>query len=129
MHTYFQINGVIADPSGNVEGQGYSGQPPYTNDPGAEQIEGKGPIPRGLWHMKELIAQHPTLGPDVIVLEPDADTRAYVIGLGRDPNSFRVHGERLEPPPGFASDGCIIADRDVRVGKLWQSPDHDIQVV
>jgi hypothetical protein len=39
-----------------------------------------------------------------------------------------MHGERTKPPAGFASDGCIIMPRQVRM-ECWNSNDHDLQVI
>lgn len=125
---YHQASGCTDEPSGKILCSGYSGQPPYVNNPGAEKLEGKGPIPCGNWKMISLEAETPLHGPDVIVLQPDADTRARIIAMGRDPDSFRVHGERLTPPPGLASDGCIINGHPYRM-IMWNSPDHDLEVI
>lgn len=126
--TYEQLTGKFTDPSGTLQGKGYSGQPPYTNKPDSEGLEGLGPIPVGMWEATSVIAEHPKLGPFVIVLRPDEVTREKVIALGREPDSFRVHGERMKPPPGYASDGCIIQIRTVRE-LYWNSLDKWIQVV
>lgn len=115
---YSQASGCITDPWGAIRGVGYSGQPPHKNLPSAESLEGLGPIPCGEWEMVSLIEHHPKLGPNVIVLRPDETTRARVLELGREPESFRVHGERNEPPEGYASDGCIIQNHDIRM-LMW----------
>ena len=124
--TYRQSSGVLMNPAGAIMGTGYSGQPPHTNVPADEVLEGLGPIPCGNWTMVSL-EQSPKLGPDVIVLEPDAETRARILAMPRDPDSFRIHGEREEPPPGFASDGCIILTHTCRM-LCWQSVDHALIV-
>jgi hypothetical protein len=127
--TYQQNSGRLSDPNGALQGVGYSGQPPHTNAPADEGLEGLGPIPRGIWTKKSVEWDNPKLGPFVIVLEPDETTRARIVTLGRDPDSFRMHGERLPPaPPGFASDGCIVQIRQVREN-FWNSPDPVLEVV
>ena len=125
---YEQSTGRLLAPTGTVQGRGYSGQPPYTNDPSAEGLEGKGPIPCGVWFVSGVEYDNPKLGQFVLILTPDAATRARVLALGRDPDSFRMHGEKLEPPPGFASDGCIVQVRLVRE-MVNDSPDKQINVV
>lgn len=111
----------------------YSGQPPHVNDSAAEGLVGQGPLPKGNWKMVRLLINTQTHGPYVIVLEPDAATRARIVAMGRDPDSFRCHGERLEPPPGLASDGCLIASHPTRV-VMWEgegraASDHDLECV
>ena len=125
---YSQSSGSLVDPTGTLQGKGYSGQPPHTNVPADEGLEGLGPTPCGMWEVVAVIEDHPTLGPFVLVLRPDSATRTRVVALGRDPDSFRCHGERLQPPPGYASDGCMIQVRLVRE-LLWNSVDKWISVV
>ena len=123
---YSQATGRLTDPAGAFAGVGYSGQPPYVNDGAAENIACKGPIPCGMWEVVGA-EDSPTLGPLTLILSPDAATRSKVLGYGRDPDTFRMHGERLEPPPGFASDGCLVQIRTVRLS-VYQSTDKWIQV-
>jgi hypothetical protein len=127
MWLYHQNTGWLNDPSGQDIWQGYSGQPPHVNVSADEGLEGLGPIPSGTWLVTEVFQEHPKLGPFVLVLEPDEPTRARVILLGRDPDSFRMHGERSIPPSGYASDGCIIMPRSVRE-LVWDNADHEISV-
>ena len=119
---YAQLTGNMTDPSGQLQGKGYSGQPPHSNDPSAQDQPNIGPIPQGLWQMVELIPESTSHGPYVIRLEPYPQTQTF----GR--SGFLVHGERIAPPPGFASDGCIIQVRLVRE-MMWDSSDHDLLVV
>jgi hypothetical protein len=67
-------------------------------------------------------------GPDVIVLEPDAETRARILAMGRNPDSFRLHGDRKEPPLGLASDGCGILPHPDRM-LMWSSSDKDLLAI
>ncbi len=125
---YDQAAGTFTDPTGTLQGKGYSGHPPHTNDPAAEGLESKGPIPKGNWYavgVEEHTTEH---GPFVVVLRPDLNTLQKVVALGREPSTFRIHGERVAPPPGLASEGCIILDRQMRE-LFWANIDHDIQVV
>jgi hypothetical protein len=119
---WVQASGAFSDPAGIQNWIGYSGQPPHTNDTASEGLEGLGPIPRGKWQGVELIEDSPKLGPYIIRLEPYPETNT----LGR--SGFFMHGERANPPPGFASDGCLILERAAREA-FWTSEDHDIEVV
>lgn len=127
-HTYHQASGVWMNPKGAILGTGYSGQPPHTNVIGDEALEGLGPIPAGNWYITAIQEENIKLGPSVLILEPDNDTRARILAMPRDPDSFRIHGERLEPPPGYASDGCIILTRFCRL-MIWESLDHALVVM
>ena len=126
--TYNQRTGELSDPEGVIRGTGYSGQPPHSNKPQDEGLLGLGPIPCGDWTATGVEMTTTSHGPFVIVLAPDATTRIRVKALGRDPDSFRIHGERITPPPGYASDGCIIQPRSVRE-LFWNSTKHDVQVI
>lgn len=118
---YSVSTGNFADPSGIFQGKGYSGQPPHTNDRDSEFLKNEGPIPEGLWQAVELIPESATHGPFAIRLEPYAHTVTY----GR--SGFMIHGDSIEHP-GYASDGCIILDRELRE-MFWASEDHDLEVV
>ena len=128
MQTYQQSTGIWQDATGETLGVGYSGQPPHTNVASDEGLEGLGPIPAGSWTMTGVELETPLHGPYVIVLAPHPDTRARILAMPRDPDSFRIHGERFKPPAGFASDGCIILSRSEREA-IWNSGDHELQVV
>lgn len=125
--TWQVTGGRLIDPTGTLQAKGYSGQPPHTNVAADEGLEGLGPIPRGNWFATGVEEETVKHGPFVIVLAPDANTRSFVVSLGRDPDSFRIHGERVAPPLGLASDGCIIISRDIRE-LFWASLDHDLLV-
>jgi hypothetical protein len=127
MLKYEVLTGQLFDAAGKLLGTGYSGKDPYKNDPSAEGMEGAGPIPRGNWKLVSLELTTPLHGPYVIVLEPDADTRGRVISHGRDPSSFRIHGDSLKTP-GSASEGCLIIGRPIRE-QIWTGTDHDLEVV
>ena len=119
--TFQQLTGNFIDPDGALKGKGYSGQPPHSNDPTAQDQHNIGPIPQGLWQAVELIPQSTSHGPYAIRLEPYPAT----VTFGR--SGFMLHGDSIARP-GFASDGCIIQSRDIRE-LFWNSPDHDILVV
>lgn len=118
--TYEQLTGNLLDPTGTLQGKGYSGYPPHRNDPGSEVVRSLGPIPHGLWQAVELIPES-SHGPFAIRLEPYDQTETF----GRA--GFLMHGDSI-PHPGLASEGCIIQSRDVRE-LFWASADHDINVV
>ena len=127
MLKYEQSTGKLFDATGKLLGTGYSGKDPHKNNPAAEGIEDLGPIPRGVYKltaMEETTAEH---GPYVIVLAPDDATRAKILALNRQPDTFRIHGNSLLHP-GAASAGCVIQPRPVRV-QIWTGTDHDLEVV
>lgn len=85
---------------------GYSGFPPYQNDPKSEQVKSLGPIPKGRYHIGAPY-DSPNVGPFALPLEAYPETMTF--GRG----DFRIHGDsRLSP--GFASHGCLIFPRQVR---------------
>jgi hypothetical protein len=100
----------------------------YQNNPDCCNLVDRGPIPPGNWKATGLV-DDPKTGDYTIVLAPaDVETLQSVKALGRDPFSFRMHGERIPPAaPGYASEGCIIAPRTVREA-FWNSEDHSLQV-
>ena len=118
---YEQLTGNLYAPDGLLAGTGYSGQPPHTNIPADQSLEGLGPIPCGLWHAVEMIPDTEKHGPYVIRLEPDPATDT----LGR--SGFLMHGDSIARP-GYGSDGCIVEPRAVREA-FWSDVDHDILVV
>lgn len=121
MFAYRQASGAFEDAIGSILDMGYSGQPPHKNLPESEDLVGKGPCPRGSYKAKELREHTDTHGPYVIVLEPDADTRARILAMGRNPDTFYVHGDSIKNP-GFASEGCLIVKLAARQA-FWQSGD------
>ena len=126
--TYEITSGKLYSDTGELLDIGYSGQPPHVNDFAAVGEVGIGPIPAGSWRISGLEWDNPKLGPFVLILEPNEATMAHVISLNRDPGSFRIHGERVEPPAGYASDGCLIFPRSIRE-QIWNSGDHELDTV
>lgn len=96
--------------AGKFISMGYSGQPNYKNNPKYEGLKEKGPIPRGVYIMREPI-DTATHGPFVIWLTPSGGNEMY--GRG----SFGVHGDSVVHP-GAASLGCIVLPRQARE-LLW----------
>jgi hypothetical protein len=129
MWTYEIPTGILLDPSGVKEDTGYSGHPPHVNDVNAIGIEGVGPLPPGNYTFAQLIEDDPETGKYTIVLVPDVATRAYIISLHRDPDSFRMHGDLIgHAGQDLASDGCLIFILQTRMTG-WGSPDHALQAV
>ncbi len=128
--TYCQSTGLLYAPSGDRQGQGYSGHPPYVNDPRAEGRVGEGPLPRGKYRIEGPPKDTASHGPYVLRLDPDALTRERIKGYGRDPDSLLCHAKLVQEfgkATGEASKGCLCLDRPERKA-LWESPDHDLLV-
>ena len=119
MLTYRQTTGSISLID-DTWGYGYSGQPPYKNDPAAQDKPDLGPLPCGLWHIVGVHYRHESLGPYVMNLEPEPQTTTF----GR--SSFRIHGDSISKP-GYASHGCLVFSRPLRT-RIWESGDRDIWV-
>ena len=120
MWVFNQANGVLAH-NGVQIGTGYSGHPPYVNDPSAEAIRGEGPIPRGFWTFGEAI-QHPVLG-WALPISPNIGTETF----GRD--GFYCHGDEISHPgQELASDGCMIMGLAIRQ-EINSDQDKELQVV
>lgn len=98
----------------------YSGNGDGLNNPNMEAVHSIGPIPRGRWRIVQWDDHHGSLGPIVAILEP-VDHDAH----GR--SAFREHGDN--PLENFTgSDGCIVADHDLRVA-MRATGDMDLEVV
>lgn len=91
----------------NIVGTGYSGHGDALNDETKTNEKGKGPIPKGLWHLTTWEEHHPHLGDIVIHLMPDSTTETF----GR--SAFFIHGDNQQMNY-TASDGCIILSKDLR---------------
>ena len=118
--TYLQKTGELLNPDGFVAGVGYSGFGIAKNDPDAETVAGRGPIPEGLYTIGP-VEVHPDLGPVVMPLIPDPSNEMH----GR--SAFFIHGDSREHP-GKASHGCIIMARAVREA-VSVSADRKLTVV
>ncbi len=95
-------------------GVGYSGRGAGLNNPALEGALCTGPIPRGVYTLGAVLETGPgRTGEYVIQLIPDDATRATILALGRDPDSFFCHGDNIEQNH-TASEGCIVAPRAVR---------------
>jgi hypothetical protein len=110
--------------SGALTGHGrsfacYSGHGEARNNPDMEGDVGLGPIPRGRWRMTA-IEDHPaSTGPKTIILVPVGHD-----ALGR--SAFRIHGDNAAHD---ASHGCIVHSPGPDRQAVWDSGDHDLEVV
>lgn len=115
--------------NGTLFDTGYAGHGVGLNNPAATGMKGIGPLPTGVYNAVEMFEQHAHVGAYAIYLQPDADTRVRIINLGRDPDSFFIHGDEVDHiGEHLASDGCLIHSRTSRVG-FWEGSDHQISVV
>lgn len=121
MWSYNQTTGVLSRGS-QILGIGYSGNGKGINNPDLQNIEKVGPIPVGHYRILPPIdtAKH---GPFFLPLLPAPQNEMF----GR--SNFGIHGERLEPPPGLASEGCIIISPKAKREELWNSGDYELEVV
>ncbi|MBS0967655.1 DUF2778 domain-containing protein [Nissabacter archeti] len=115
--TYHQSTGEIYHNS-RYRGKGYAGRMTNKNNPDRQQVKGLGPLPRGRY---KITAKTHSKGPVTLVLEQIEGTT-----FGR--SAFRIHGERRRPPVGWASEECIILDRDIREA-IWDSGDKILEVM
>jgi hypothetical protein len=120
MWTYRLASGFLSRDGDKTLYKGYSGHPPYVNDPLAVQRQGEGPIPPGGYTIGEP-HQTATHGPFVLRLTPDPANQMH----GRD--GFLIHGDSTTAP-GTASHGCVILPRGAREA-VWTSGDHNLMVV
>jgi hypothetical protein len=100
---YEQSTGRLYSGNELVE-TGYSGALTCKNRPDRQHVKGMGPLPRG----KYRVAGHSaSKGPwTIILVQTSRET------FGR--SAFRIHGERVNKPAGFASEGCIIMSNSTR---------------
>lgn len=117
--TYHQIDGVL-EHDGQHIGTGYSGHGPGVNEPSLETTPNIGPICRG-WYTRSEPFDHPTHGPVVMRLIPDAANEMF----GR--SGFLMHGDGTHAP-GTASLGCIVQGREAREA-FAKSEDKRLEVV
>lgn len=103
-------------------GKGYSGQPPFTNNPNAEAMKMLGPIPKGWYTIEPVLSRRSTLGAYVLPLIPDKLNEMF----GR--SGFFIHGDS-KTKPGYASHGCIILPLKARQFIDTQVPSRRLQVI
>ena len=120
MWTYKQSTGEILDASGVVVGRGWAGQREGKNNPSLQHVHNVGPLPKGIYSIGKPY-DSPHTGLYTMALTPDPSNEMF----GR--SEFRIHGAAYTNPE-LSSDGCIIQIHPVRQA-IWESNDHDIQVV
>ncbi len=113
---YHQSTGEILQDTKSW-GYGYAGRMTNKNNPSRQHVRGLGPIPQGKYRITDRTSSK---GPYTLVLVPDSGNTMF----GR--TAFRIHGERKLPPAGWASEGCIILDREIR-RLIWDSSDHILE--
>ncbi len=121
MWQYQQTTGQMRDADGNLLATGYSGAGDDKNNPSAENISGKGPIPTGFYEIEKPAFHDSEKGPLVMRLIPDSDNEMY----GR--SGFMIHGDSIAAP-GTASEGCIIMSHEARQ-TIADSEDCDLEIV
>ncbi|MFP2466954.1 tlde1 domain-containing protein [Pseudescherichia vulneris] len=95
---------------------GYSGALTNKNNPERQHVKGLGPLPRGTYN----IAGHSaSKGPVTIILEQTSGET-----FGRD--DFRIHGDHIHGPAGYASAGCIILSLSTRRAILRDGGDLEV---
>jgi hypothetical protein len=127
MHRYEQVTGRWYNGARTLLGRGYSGRGPDKNNPASEGKEGLGPIPRGRYTIVGPLYYDLKLGRDVLKLIPHEQTAKRISAMGREPFTFRLHGDNYKMP-GEASDGCIIEDHNVRLA-IAADTDDQLEVV
>lgn len=100
------VAGGEATPGKRLARGGYSGHPPFVNDPTAQAVVARGPIPVGNYNIGRAF-NHVRLGPCVFYLDPWNDNSMH----GR--SGFFIHGDN-EFGNKTASHGCIILSRAIR---------------
>ena len=121
MWTYSQNSGAMLYPAGNLLAVGYSGAGAQKNDPAAESVKDRGPLPAGTYTIKKPAVDTAEHGPEVLWLIPDASNEMY--GRG----GFGIHGDK-RTNPGCASEGCIVLPRFAR-DRIAESSDDRLAVV
>lgn len=119
MWTYSQKTGILTSADFSMRFQCYSGRGEGRNNPAMETVKSTGPIMRGMWKMVG-VYDSPNTGPFTIVLEQAPGSPTY--GRG----DFRIHGDN---PAKDASHGCIIRSPKADRMAIWNSGDHDLQVI
>jgi hypothetical protein len=117
--TYRQSTGELSC-DGAVVAKGYSGHVPCRNDPTKQDVAMYGPIPRGRYTIGDPFESQ-LHGPATMRLQPSAGNKMF----GRA--GFLIHGDSLRLP-GWASEGCIVLGRTVRLA-MARSSDRELTVI
>jgi hypothetical protein len=145
--TWIIPEGAMVDPESVVLTHGYSGHGAGIDNAAAIGEVDVGPLPCGpdgtpgeytlgplLLNAEPGPLHH--LGPRICQLIPSPAQRAFILSLGRDPDSFYCHGgvagEAPTPTPGFpaptGSEGCLVLIPVARMVVL-QSTDRKLLCV
>ena len=124
--TFVITEGKIYDPSGAFLTTAYAGgnlgqNPEDVNNPDAEGLANKGPLPEG-WYIFGTPLDHSKLGKFAIPLIPDPSNDMK----GR--SGFFWHGDLIGGAYESGSEGCIVSAPAPR-HTAWASADHRLQVV
>lgn len=106
--------------AGILVGTGYAGAPGYKDDPAAQALADRGPLPTGFYTI-EAAYTDPHLGPVAMRLTPSPKNQMY--GRG----DFFIHADSISHP-GAASHGCIEMPLTTRQ-LIAASTDRILQVV
>ncbi len=120
MYTYHQSSGQLMQ-GGTVRLICYAGHGSGVNNPAMQDQHDIGPLPQGRYTMSALI-DSPHTGLATIILDPDPANQMF----GR--SGFRIHGDNAAANH-TASDGCIIAGHAADRTQIWNSGDHDLEVL
>jgi hypothetical protein len=121
MWTYKQSTGELFNQDSELVGVGYAGFKEYANDPSSEQLEMKGPLPKGVYIIGSLRHDGGHMGRDVMFLNPNEGNTMY----GR--SAFYMHGDNGLGDRS-ASNGCIVMPHDIRWA-VANSGDTILQVI
>ncbi len=120
---YRQSDGSLTDMEDRLVGQGYSGAPGYVNKPDGQGKKDLGVTPAGTYTIGEVIVDREDargMGPNCIKLNPDPATAERIRAMGRDPDTFYIHGDNGRKDQS-ASQGCII------MGNEYREPIRELQ--
>lgn len=97
----------------------YAGAPGFVNDPDADHLRSRGPLPRGLYRL--IVREHPRFARPAIWLSPFASNEMH----GR--SGFWLHGDNAKRDRS-ASTGCIVMgfhDREWIANRLRRNDGGD----
>lgn len=115
--TYKQSTGEMFH-NGELIEKGYAGRLTNKNNPDRQQVKNLGPLPRGTYRIGKPTKSK---GPLTIILE-------QISGESFGRSAFRIHGERVKGPAGWASEGCIILGFTTRL-RIINSADKKLEVI
>ncbi len=104
--------------NGEMIEQGYAGRITNKNNLDRQQVRELGPLPQGKYR----------IGCYTNSKEPLTITLIQTSGEMFGRSAFRIHGERITPPAGWASEGCIIMGYHTR-RLIALSSDRTLEVI